>query len=290
MKDFFYRIFCGFFLGLSVVAPGISGSVMAVMMGIYRKLLAIATNPFKDFKKNFFYLFPMGIGAALSFAMFILSFSYLFETYEKATYLLFMGLIAGNLPVVLRNACQGGFKARYIIGALVSFALAIGIGVLRSGMSDVLAGSVSDPTLLYLSICGLASGITSMIPGMSVSMILILLGVYNFLMRSVKNIDIPVILVFGGCLVIGMLAFSRVTKFTFDRFHGFAYMVVFGFMSGSLIDIYIGLPAGDENFSWFIGLLMLAVGLGISLLFILLGRRFNADGSDAPPEAAGETS
>ena len=61
--QFFYRMLCGAFLGISVIAPGISGSIMAVMMGIYDELISIISNPFKKFKANFTYLLPMGIGA-----------------------------------------------------------------------------------------------------------------------------------------------------------------------------------------------------------------------------------
>ena len=66
LKNFFYRMLCGAFLGISVIAPRISGSIMAVMMGIYDELITIISNPFKNFKKNVFYLLPMVLGAFVS--------------------------------------------------------------------------------------------------------------------------------------------------------------------------------------------------------------------------------
>ena len=110
MKSFLYRVLCGFCLGISVFAPGISGSIMAIIMGIYDKLLDIVSNPFKNFKKNFVFLLPLGIGAAISLVLFILVFSYLFETYEKAVFMLFIGLIVGNLPMVYKEARKSRFK------------------------------------------------------------------------------------------------------------------------------------------------------------------------------------
>lgn len=106
MKNFLYRILCGFCLGISVFAPGISGSVMAIILGIYNKIIDITSNPLKNLKNNIKFLFPMGIGAAISLVLFILVFSYLFETYEKATYFLFIGLIAGNLPMIYKEASK----------------------------------------------------------------------------------------------------------------------------------------------------------------------------------------
>ncbi len=275
MKNFFYRVFCGFFLGISVFAPGVSGSVMAVMMGIYDKLLDIVSNPFKNFKKNFFYLLPMGIGAIISFILFILVFSYLFEAYEKATYLLFMALIAGNLPVVFKDANKDGFKKRYIFGILIAFSIALTLGILRANAIETEGVSEDSISLFYFGICGAIAGISSMIPGMSISMILMILGVYNPLMQAAKSINIPIILVVGICFVTAMVLFSRLTKFVFDRYHSFAYFMVFGFMCGSLVSIYLGLPKDDINFNWLIGSIMIITGLFISLLFVFLSKKFN---------------
>jgi len=186
-----------------------------------------------------------------------------------------MGLIGGTLPVVFKNANQGGFKAKYFIAILPAFALALVIGFIRSGLPAAETGSLVNPGYLFLALTGLIAGVCSMVPGMSISLILIIMGVYNFLLHAAKSIDIPVIAVVGGCFVAGMLAFSKVTKFIFDRFYNWAYFVVFGFMTGSIIDIYVGLPENDPNFSWFLGIMMLLAGLFISLLFFLLGRRFN---------------
>lgn len=294
MVNFLYRIVCGFFLGLSVFAPGVSGSIMAVMMGIYDRLIGIVSNPFKNFKKNFFYLVPMGIGAVMSLVLFVLAFEYLFATYEKATYLLFMGLIAGNLPIVFKNANIGGFKKHYLIGVVAAFGVALGVGFLQASQSGAAAGNIdAAPGFILLAVSGLVAGMASMIPGMSISMILIMLGVYKFLMDTASNLmhlsgslwdGLKIVAIVGGCFIVGMVAFSQITKYVIDRHHGLAYFSIFGFMCGSLITIYIGLPANDVNFNWFVGAAMLLAGLGISLLFFLLGRKFNVPEPEAPEE------
>jgi len=276
MKNFLYRIFCGFFLGISVFAPGVSGSVMAVMMGIYEDLLTIVSNPFKNLKKNIIYLFPMGIGALLSLVLFVLVFSYLFETYEKATYLLFMGLIAGNLPIVFKEATsKKGFKKTYIIGIVIAFIIATTVGILRLNTPET--SDVTSFSLIYLGVCGAIAGASSMVPGMSISMILMVLGVYNVLMLAAKSIDILVIGVVGVCFVLAMIAVSRLTKFVFDKYASLARFIVFGFMCGSLVNIFINLPKENTNFNWLIGAVMALVGLGISMLFVILGKKLNTE-------------
>ena len=288
MKDFCYRIFCGFFLGISIFAPGVSGSVMAIMMGIYPRLLGIVSNPFKNLKKNIAYLFPMGIGALISFIFFILVFGYLFETYEKATYLLFIGLMAGNLPVVFKDANQDGFKKRYLFGIIGAFLVTAWVGISVIGAED---RAISTG---YLALSGTVTGAASMVPGMSISMLLMLFGVYEYLMGgahtmmsafretlSFASFDFAMLLnfaVFGGVFVAGMVAFSNFTKFIFKRYHNFAYFMVFGFMCGCLVGICYRLQFLDNTgFNWLIGALMLALGLSISFLFVYLGKKFNVD-------------
>ena len=111
-NNFFYRMLCGAFLGISVIAPGISGSIMAVMMGIYDDLINIISNPFKGFKKNFMYLLPMGIGAVISMLLLLKALDFLFENFTVPAYLLFMSLIAGSVPSVFEEAKKDTLKKK----------------------------------------------------------------------------------------------------------------------------------------------------------------------------------
>ena len=129
-KNFFYRMLCGAFLGISVIAPGVSGSIMAVMLGIYDELIVIISNPFKNFKKNFFYLLPMVIGAGISMLLLLQGLRWLFDNYEVPAFLLFISLIAGSVPTVFGEAKRAGIKKIYFIGTVVALAIALTIGLL----------------------------------------------------------------------------------------------------------------------------------------------------------------
>ena len=116
ISGFFYRMLCGAFRGISVIAPGISGSIMAVMMGIYDELIGIISNPFKNLRKNIIYILPMGIGAVISILLLINALDFLFENYTVPAYLLFMSLILGSVPTVVEEAKKDTVKKRYFIG------------------------------------------------------------------------------------------------------------------------------------------------------------------------------
>lgn len=279
LKRFFYRIFCGFFLGLSVVAPGFSGSVIAIIMGIYQDLVRIASNPFKRFKQNIIFCLPLGIGAAISAVLFVFFFKFLFATYEKATFLLFVGLITGNLPVIFAEIKKSSFQKRYLIGGIGAFAAALALGIAAAGVGHASSVATGTSHLAILALGGLLAGAAAPVPGMSVSMVLIIMGIYGqliFIADSLLHMDLTYLVpfgIFGLCAVGGMVLASRGIKFVFEKFPGFANSTVFGFMSGSLIGILVqSLQLGDENFNWLQGGIMLAAGIGISMLFVVIGR------------------
>ncbi len=273
MKSFFYRVLCGFCLGISVFAPGISGSIMAIIMGIYEKLLDIVSNPFKNFKKNLKFLFPLGIGAVISLVLFVLVFSYLFETYEKAVYMLFTGLIIGNLPVVYKEAKKSKFKWYYVLGTVLTFAVALVVGIMSEGAGENLVNS-ENANLLYIAISGFLAGCSCLVPGMSVSMILIVMGVYDYLIAAAKNLDIVTIAVVGVSFVLAMVLSSKLIKFVFEKFSGMANFMVLGFLIGSVSGIFYTMPKGG---SYLAGAIMLIIGLAISLAFVYLGKKVNIE-------------
>lgn len=282
IKSFLYKILCGFLLGLSIFAPGFSGSIIAIIMGIYQDMIRIVSNPFKNFKQNIIFCIPLGIGVVISGVLFILVFKFLFETYEKATYLLFVGLIIGNLPIIFKDIKSNTFKKSYLLGAFVAFAMALTLGILVSGISETGDDAGVTSSLLAFSLGGFAAGVTAFIPGMSVSMVLMLSGVYTqliFIADSLLHIDFTYLIpfgLFGLCALIGLILTSRGIKFVFEKYPGLANTTIFGFMSGSLIGIFIqSLKLSDPNFNWLLGSIMLVAGLGTSMLFVFLGKSMN---------------
>ncbi len=282
-KGFFYRMLCGAFLGISVIAPGVSGSIMAVMMGIYDELINIISNPFRNLKKNIIYGFPMGIGAGLSVLIFINILEFMFSNYPTPSYLLFISLIAGSMPTVLKEASENGFKKRYLIGTFLALSFALSIGLL--GKSDFSFGfgttSFANSQIAYFALCGGISGMTSMIPGMSVSMMLMMFGVYEPLLSAVSELtklsnisqNLFIVLPTGICFVLGMVVLSNVTKIVFKKFRSLAYFMVLGFMSGSLISVFPGLPVGIPE--CILSIAAVFIGIMVSVIFKKLGQKFN---------------
>ena len=291
VKNFFYRMLCGAFLGISVIAPGISGSIMAVMMGIYDELITIISNPFKNFKKNVIYLIPMVIGAGLSVIGLIKALDFLFAYYPVPAYLLFMSLIAGSIPTVLEEARKGKIKAKYFIGVAFALALALTVGFLAKADIAVAVDTTNATSVgmrIYLPICGAICGMMSMMPGMSVSMLLMMFSVYEPLLHLVTGLLsfnnwftsewYVSILTVGSVMLaflVGMVLFSNITKRVFEKHRSFAFLTVLGFMTGSVISIFPGLPSGLLN--WVLSIVAVSIGVSISYIFKVLGKKFNVE-------------
>jgi len=282
MKVFLYRIICGFFLGISILAPGFSGSIVAIAMGIYHDILRIISNPLKRLKENVIFFIPIGVGGIISVVLFVLAFSVLFESYEKAVYLLFVGLIAGSVPIVIKEVRKVNFKLHYLIGAVGAFIIAIAIGIFATEAGLMTVETTPTSNLPGFALGGFAAGVTALIPGMSLSTILVLLGVYSPLIyaaRALLSMELLYLIPIGlfiVCTVVGLMATARGIKYLFNRYPGFANTTVLGFIFGSLISImYQSHHIEDPNFTWLLGGIMLIAGLGISILFIVIGRFMN---------------
>jgi len=265
-----------------VFAPGFSGSFLAIVMGVYHDILRVISNPFKEFKRNILFCLPMGIGVLISAVAFVIAFNFLFKTYEKATYLLFVGLIAGNLPVIFTQVKKIGFKKRYLIGGCAAFAAALLFGLYAVGAGQHTGAAGVTASLPWLALSGFSGGVVALIPGMSVSMIFIIMGVYSqmlFAAESMLHLNFMYVIHFGIFIlgaVAGLVLSSRGIKSIFNRYPGLANSLIFGFMSGSLVGILVqSLRLSEAGFSWVLGGIMLFAGLCVSILFVVMARAFN---------------
>ena len=256
-------------------------------MGVYHELLDVAANPLKKIKNNLAFLLPLALGVLISAVLFVVAFKYLFETYEKALYFLFVGLIAGNLPVAVKEVKKCGFRRSYLISCFLAFAAALAFVVLTS---DVRTAAVEESTapLYMMALGGLLAGVTFMVPGMSASVMLIATGVYDDMISSAYglfNLEAAGLLPLGVgvlCTLLSAVATSKGIKAVFGRYPGAANSAVLGFIAGSLAGILVqGLRMGDIGFQWFHGAAMAAAGLGLSLLFIVLGNAMGKSSREA---------
>lgn len=251
----------GALIGGANVIPGVSGGTMAVLMGIYDKLIYSVTGLFKDFKNNFKFLLQLGIGAVLGIGAFIFIIPFLMEEAPLPTNFFFMGLVLGAGPMLYKKAKETNIKPLNILWFIVALAIVVVMGVMREPSS----ASAAPSTIMFF-IAGFIAAATMILPGVSGSFMLLLLGMYKPILDGVKSFDMGIIIPVSIGVLAGFVIMTKAIETMFKKFPQTAYCVILGLVLGSVVGIYNEIPGGFVfGVSGIIAIITFLAGLGISL-------------------------
>ena len=252
---FLSNILKGIAIGAGAIIPGVSSGVLCVILGIYEKLISSILDFFKDLKNNIKFLLPILIGGIIGVLIFSNVLNYLLYVFPLQTKSIFIGLILGSIPKLMKEVNKKQkFKLHYLIYTII--ALVIGIAMVF--LEDmIITQTVSEYSFIYLIISGLIMSIGIVVPGVSSTVILMLLGVYNIYLASLANLFLPILIPIFIGIGIGGLIFMRVTKFLMDRFYAQTFYTILGFSLGSIL---ILMPEVSFDISGIICILCIALG------------------------------
>jgi len=261
------NVYRGFFIGTSDIVPGVSGGTIAVLLGIYDQLIAAITGLFsKEWKKHIGFLLPLVIGAGLA----IFSFSHLMEwllTYHgRATFYFFIGLILGSLPFLFKESGlqQNIGNKKYVIILIVGIVLINLLPLDPTGGSIIDERSFSMYVILFFS--GFLASAAMILPGISGSFVLLVIGMYHTIIQALTEIEIPVIIVVSAGIAIGILTMSKIIHYFFNKFRLETYALIIGLVIGSVILIArkAGYAAGVGEF--ILSLIVFFIGLMVAMV------------------------
>lgn len=182
-------IFKGIAIGAGAILPGISSGVLCVIFGIYEKLVNSILDIFHDFKSHLRFLLPLFIGGILGVIAFGNLLSYLFASFEVPTKFIFMGLILGSIPALFNQANKNkGFRLHYLFYTFVAFVIGIWMIQLENYLSHSLLPT-STNSFIYLILSGFSMSIGVVVPGVSSSVILMCLGIYDVYLHAISSLD-----------------------------------------------------------------------------------------------------
>ncbi len=248
------RILNGILIGGGAILPGVSGGVLAVVFGIYQPMMELLSHPFSAFKKHWKLFLPVGVGVGLGFVGFAKVVGDLFTRYETQMLCLFIGLILGTVPMLLKTARRDGPSTKKDYTALViSFAALLIILLLVNG-----AGRLSlQLNTLWAFISGIVWGFSLVVPGLSSSSLLIFMGLYDSIMTQVGALNLGIILpLFAGILLVALL-FARFIDKLFNEQFSLASHAVVGLVLASTITI---IPSFSGTGQLLMGILLAALG------------------------------
>lgn len=255
----------GILIGSGAILPGISSGVFCVIFGIYEKLVNSVLNLFSDFKKNFIFLLPIGLGGITGVLLVGKLLNFLFTTYPMPTKFCFIGLILGSIPILCKKANQGkGFRLHYSIFLLAAFLIGVLSIRLETILPELIHVDLSNNYFFYLILAGFMMSIGIVVPGVSSSVILMTLGVYTTYLNAVANVDFSILVPMGIGVLIGSLLFLKVIQFLLERYFTQTFYMIIGFVLGSILILYPGICFNLEGI---ISLLLFAFGFWIGLKF-----------------------
>lgn len=270
----------GIVIGLANVIPGVSGGTMMVSMGIYDKLIHCITHLFSELKKSIQFLLPIFIGIGIAVVVVPFGIEFLFAQYPFQTNLLFIGLIIGGLPAVWKKVKGNSVKVGHILSCLVFFALVAGLALVGETEGNAADLSFSLGSVIKLFGIGVIASATMVIPGVSGSMVLLLLGYYHPVLETITNFikavlafdmngilaGIGVLLPFGIGVVAGIFVIAKIIEVIFEKFPLYAYWAIIGLIVSSPVAIMLVSGMGTITIvSVLTGIVSLAVGFVIAM-------------------------
>ncbi len=270
-----WEILRGVVIGLANIIPGVSGGTMMVSMGIYDTIIGCINTLFTDFKRCVKILWPYALGMVLGILGLAKLITYLLGAFPLQTNLTFIGLIFGGLPVILQRTKGEKKGVAGIIAFVAAFALVVGLQIIGEGNGQDAQLTFSVGQVVILFIMGVIASATMVIPGVSGSMMLMLLGYYNPIVSTVSRmVDAllgfnlaeilaccGVLVPFGIGVVLGIFAIAKLIEVLLERFKGPTYCAILGLVAASPVAILMAMDyAGVTALSWVVGVLLLAAG------------------------------
>lgn len=241
----------GFFVGIALIIPGLSGGTLAIYLGIYEKLLHAIGHIFTDMKKSLTFLVPLFIGIGLSIVSLASLLGYLIDLNSFVVLLFFMGLIVGGMKDIYEQATKedASIDALSLIAAISSFTLVILLVIFgklgnETGIAYI---DISVGSIVLLFLLGMVASMTMIVPGVSGSALLIVLGYYTAIVTNVVgNIfdfssfgyHIQVLIPFALGAGVGIIVFSKLIEYSLKNYFKQTYFAIFGFLIGSVIAIF----------------------------------------------------
>lgn len=238
----------GFILGIANVIPGVSGGTMAVSMGLYELILSSIGNFFKDIKGNFIKLLPIILGILVAIVSTSKLVTYALTNYKAQTLCLFIGLIFVGVSLIMKKIKGKGSKINYLIFFIVFF-FVISLNFLKTGLIEISFTNMGIIDYLLLLVMGFIASSAMVIPGISGSFILMVLGYYDKIIYTISTItdfsklgsNLLILVPFGIGVIIGIVFMAKLITNLIKKYETKTYFAIMGFVLSSVVVLLLQL-------------------------------------------------
>ena len=264
------NLFRGFLMGICEIIPGVSSGTMALLLGIYEQFLgAIGHIVSKHYKKSIIYLLPLIIGMGTAILTMSSLMDYLLTQHTIPTHWFFIGMVLGVIPMMFSiSNYKVEFKSIHYILMGLTIILLYWLSTAGENGTSIESIDISLLMLIGLFFSGMLASAVMLLPGISGSLVLLIIGAYPIIMRAISEFSslnfevLPVLIATGLGIVSGLLLAGRGIQFLLRNYTYIMYAIIIGLLFGSVFPIYPGLP--DTASIWAASIVSLSAGLAIS--------------------------
>lgn len=272
MKKLLGNFFKGLFVGGTLTVPGVSGGSMAIILNVYDTLLSSVNSIFlrgEKRKNAIIFLLLFGVGGVLGVLSFSGAVSLLMERFPLYTCFFFVGAVVGGAPVVFKKAGVKKFSLMDIVMVVVGILIVRAVAFIPDGVFSI-DGMGGVLGVLLKVLCGVILAFGLVLPGISFSQLLYVFGIYEDVFDHIARFDILPLVPIGIGGVAGIFATSFAVEWLMKRYPKRVYLVIFGFLLGSVPTMFEGQSFGGNGIlNWLLFLILLAIGFILVYLISL---------------------
>jgi putative membrane protein len=281
MKNNLIIMLKGFIIGSSMSVPGVSGGTMAILLGIYDKLISSISNFLKDIKGNTIFLLKFCIGAGIGIGALARVIEWLLGKFPFPVSFFFLGAVIGGIPALFKKTKETRLKISSVVYFLIGLAVVLAIGLIPTGNINISSGSGFTHYLLLL-VTGIIIALALILPGISTSHMLLVLGMYDTMLAAINNFDIVYIGILGISTLIGIFLITKPLEWLMNTYSHQTYCMIIGFVIGSTSEIfrYKIAPAIPDNagLSWWAPSVIISIiTFAAGYMWIIKLSRFSDD-------------
>lgn len=233
----------GVIIGIATLVPGVSGGTMAIILGLYDDIIHSISSFFKDIKGNFIFLGTVGIGGVIGLLGFSRLMEFCLENFKFPMTYLFIGIIIGGIPVLYKKANTGKRSIKNWLYFAIGFIIILVMSLYTGTFVD-LASSTGALKFIFLFVTGIVIAVALILPGISTSFMLLALGMYDITVNALSNVEINYLIPLALGVGFGVIATTRILENFLTKKPAQTYMLILGFVIGSIIEVFPGIPTG----------------------------------------------
>lgn len=215
----------GILAGIGNIVPGLSGCSLLIIFNLYEKCIEAISNIFKDFKKSILFLLPIGIGVLIGTFTFSNIIKYCLENFLTPTSIIFASFVLGTLPTLFKHATKKGFQKKYIFPFIITFT----IGIFLLTIEPNITSTYKNENLINLILIGIVVASSTIIPGISCTVLLSLIGAYTIYINAISTLDLSILIPVGVGFAFGAFILSKIINYLFKNYYGYTYFAIIGF-------------------------------------------------------------